>query len=358
MKTALSSWLADRAVSMTDDRGVELPAAFTDPADEYTAVCQSAGLIDLSFRTQLELSGADRIDFLHGMLSNDVKVLQPGQGCLAALLTEQGRLVADLRVYATPATVLLDLDRRIADKTIAALDRFIIADDVEITDLGTRQTTLAIQGPGSSRVLGTLGLNDLPEHTLQHAECTLGDVEVRLIRSDQTGQGGYEIHVPCGQAVNVWQTVADADGVQPVGLSALNMLRVEAGIPWYGLDMDEDRIVLEVGLQDVISFEKGCYLGQEVVERVSARGHVNRRLSGLLLPETGPGKDAPAAGDRLLKDDKDVGWLTSVSASPRLGRTIGLGYVRLEHADPGTRLWIDSAGKSMLAEVSKLPFLQ
>lgn len=337
---------------MTDDRGVELPATFTTPADEYASVCKNTGLIDLSFRTQLELTGTDTIDFLQGMVSNDVKALQPGQGCAAVLLTEQGRLVADLRIYATKSAVLLDVDTRIAAKTTAALERFIIADDVEIADLGARQTTIAVQGPEAGKVLNALGLDDLPERELHHCEAILAGVDVRIVRADQTGHGGYEIHTPSDRTAGVWQALASVDGVQPVGHSALNMLRIEAGIPWYGVDMDEDRVVLEVGLEHAISFEKGCYLGQEVVERVSARGRVNRRLCGLRLSTVGAG-----AGGRIFKDGKDVGWLTSVTDSPRLGRTIALGYVRREHADPGTCLSIDGNGKSVVAEVATLPFV-
>ena len=357
MKSVLSAWLESQGVSLINDRGVELPDAFTNPQDEYAAICEKVGLIDLSFRTQVKFTGEDRTDFLQGMLSNDVKALRSGEGCPATLLTEQGRIVADLRVYAEESAILLDLDARIKEKTIEALDRFIIADDVEIEDLSTHQVTLAVQGPTAAEVLTAAGLSSLPEQESQHRDATLADVQVRVIRSDQTGKGGYEFHVPGDQAPVVWQTLTRLDGLLPVGHTALNMLRVEAGIPWYGLDMDEDRIVLEVGLDRAISFHKGCYLGQEVVERASARGHMNRLLSGFLLQNEGQAA-LPTRGDRLLKDDKEVGWLTSVTTSPTLGRPIALGYVRREHGEPGTRLRIDRPDTDMIVEVTKLPFLQ
>lgn len=357
MKSALSAWLESQSISLIDDRGVELPNAFTSPQDEYAVVCEKAGLIDLSFRTQVKFTGEDRIDFLQGMLSNDVKALRPGDGCPATLLTEQGRIVADLRVYAEESAILLDLDARIKEKTIEALDRFIIADDVEIEDLSAHRVTLAVQGPTAAEVLTAAGLSSLPEQELQHRDATIAEVQVRMIRSDQTGKSGYEFHVPSDRVAVVWQALAQLDGLLPVGHTALNMLRVEAGIPWYGLDMDEDRIVLEVGLDRAISFNKGCYLGQEVVERASARGHMNRLLIGFLLQDEG--QDAlPTRGDRLLKDDKEVGWLTSITTSPTLGRPIALGYIRREHGEPGTRLRIDRPDMDMIAEVIKLPFLQ
>ena len=141
-------------------------------------------------------------------------------------------------------------------------------------------------------------------------------------------------------------------GVSPVGMTALNIARVEAGIPWYGVDMDEGRIVLEVGMEESISFDKGCYLGQEIVERASARGRVNRKLSGLLVQAN----TLPRSGDKLYHNSQEVGWITSAVVSPRLGRPIALGYVRREHLDPGTRLRIDSHGTPVIAEVAALPF--
>ena len=362
MKSTLSAWLESQGTPLTDDRGIELPSAFTNAQDEYTAGCEKAGLIDLSFRTQVKRTGEDRADFLQGMLSNDIKALQPGDGCPATLLTEQGRIVADLRVYALESAILLDMDARIKDKTIRALDRFLIADDVEIEDLSAKQVTVAVQGPSSAKVLSAAGLSPLPEKDLQHQEVTLAEASIRIISSNQTGKGGYELHIPNDQAAHVWHALSQIDGILPAGQRALNMLRVEAGIPWYGVDMDEDRIVLEVGLDQAISFDKGCYLGQEVVERVSARGHMNRKLSGLLLQDTGQDGAFPTAlpanGDTLFHDAKEVGWITSVVTSPRIGQPIALGYVRHEYLEPGTQLRIDRPGTGMIAEVTKLPFLQ
>ena len=362
MKSALSAWLESQGTPLTDDRGVELPSTFTNAQDEYTAVCEKAGLIDLSFRIQVKLTGADRADFLQGMLSNDIKALRPGDGCPATLLTEQGRIVADLRVYTRESAILLDMDARITDKTIEALDRFLIADDVEIEDLSAQQVTVAVQGPAAADALSAAGLSSLPEKDLQHQEATLAEASIRIIRSDQTGKGGYELHIPNDQAAHVWQALSQTDGILPTGQRALNILRVEAGIPWYGLDMDENRIVLEVGLDQAISLNKGCYLGQEVVERVSARGHMNRRLCGLLLQNTSQDGALPTAlptkGGKLFHDAKEVGWITSVVTSPRMGRPIALGYVRHEYIEPGTQLKIDRPGTGMIAEVTKLPFLQ
>ncbi|MBI3796379.1 MAG: aminomethyl transferase family protein [Deltaproteobacteria bacterium] len=355
MKTPLTAWQQTQGAVLVNDRGIELPERFSHPQEEYQAVCEKAGLINLSFRSQIRMTGEDRVAFLQGMVSNDVKALQPGDGCAATLLTEQGRIVADLRVYALDTCLLLDVDTRSKEKLIEALSRFIVADDVEMADLSETQTTLALQGPLSSQVLAAAGISTPPSKMFQHCEATLAETSVHLIRANDTGEDGYEIFAPSVQAVSLWQALLQAGaslGLRPVGLAALNTLRIEAGIPWYGVDMDESRIVLEVGLDEAISFKKGCYLGQEVVERATARGHVNRKLTGLVVQDD----TLPASGDKLFDDSQEVGWVTSATVSPRLGRPIALGYVRREHLAPGTRLRIDRQGTPVIAEVTALPF--
>jgi glycine cleavage system T protein len=357
MRTPLAAWHAAQGAVLVDDRGVELPERFTDPVEEYRAVREKAGLIDLCFRTQVRMSGEDRVSFLQGMVSNDVKALKPGAGCPATLLTEQGRIVADLRVYALDTCFLLDLDARIKEKVIETLSGFIIADDVEMEDESATHTTIALQGPLSSQVLSAAGVTVSLEKAFQHTEAMIADACVRVIRVSDTGEEGYDIIVANSHVETVWRTILEAGaavGIRPVGLTALNMLRVEAGIPWYGVDMDESRIVLEVGFEQAISFKKGCYLGQEVVERATARGHVNRKLIGLVIHS----EDLPARADKLLYDGREVGWLTSVAYSPRLGKPIALGYVRREHMTPGVQLQIDRQGTPMIAEMTTLPFPQ
>lgn len=355
MKTPLFAWHHVHGARFTSDRGIELPERFTDPLLEYQAVREKAGLIDLSFRVQVKMTGEDRISFLQGMVSNDIKALRPGEGCAATLLTEQGRIVADLRVYALDMCLLLDVDARIKEKMVESLSRFIIADDVEMEDLSEQQVTFALQGPFAPQVLATAGTSFSFDKAFQHQETVLANTNVRAIWVSDTGEEGYELLVPSAQAEQVWQTLIQAGGplgLRPVGLTALNMLRIEAGIPWYGLDMDEGRLVLEVGLQQALSFSKGCYLGQEVVERATARGHVNRKLSGLLVH----GNTLPESGDKLFHDSQEVGWVTSAVTSPRLGQPIALGYIRREHLTPGTQLRIDRQGTPMIAEVTMLPF--
>jgi len=249
------------------------------------------------------------------------------------------------------------VDARSKEKLIDTLSRFIVADDVEMEDLSETQMTLALQRPLSSQVLAATGIAASPSKMFQHCEATIAGTSVRLIRANDTGEDGYEIFVPSVQAESVWQTLLKVGaplGLRPVGLAAFNTLRIEAGLPWYGIDMDEGRIVLEVGLEEAISFKKGCYLGQEVVERATARGHVNRKLTGLVVQDD----TLPVSGDKLFHDSQEVGWVTSATVSPRLNRPIALGYVRREHLAPGTRLRIDRQGTPVIAEVTTLPFLR
>ncbi|MGE0681810.1 MAG: aminomethyltransferase family protein [Candidatus Binatia bacterium] len=355
MKTPLATWHTAHGAKLIDDRGVELPERFTDPVEEYRAVRGKAGLIDLSFRSQIRMTGEDRAGFLQGMVSNDIKALTPGDGCMATLLTEQGRIVADLRVYALESCFLLDVDARIKDRMMETLSRFIIADDVEMEDLCETQVTIALQGPLASQVLAAVGATISLAQEFQHCETVIDGVSVSIIHASDTGEEGYEIIAPYAQVETVWRALlasGEGVGLQPVGLTALNILRIEAGIPWYGIDMDEGRIVLEIGFEQAISFKKGCYLGQEVVERATARGHVNRKLSGLIVQD----RDSPMQGDKVFHNEQEVGWVTSVAQSPRLGKPIALGYIRREHLAQGTQLRIDRQGTPMIAEVTSLPF--
>src|SRR5713101_7662104 len=231
MKTPLAAWHKAQGAGLINDRGIELPERFTDPLQEYQAVREKAGLIDLSFRVQVRMTGEDRVSFLQGMVSNDVKALRPGDGCAATLLTEQGRIVADLHVYALDTCFLLDVDARIKEKLIETLSRFIIADDVEMEDLSEVQTTLALPGPLSSQVLAAAGLPISLSKMLQHGEASLAETLVRIIHVNDTGEDGYEILAPSAHATSVWQTLLQAGaplGFCPVGLTALNTLRIEA----------------------------------------------------------------------------------------------------------------------------------
>src|SRR5947207_11890280 len=196
MKTPLAAWHKAQGAGLINDRGIELPERFTDPLQEYQAVREKAGLIDLSFRVQVRMTGEDRVSFLQGMVSNDVKALQPGDGCAATLLTEQGRIVADLRVDALDTYFLLDVDARVKQKMIEALSRFIVDDDLELEDVSEQQVTLALQGPVASQVLAAAGIPISLTKGTQHGQPTLAGTSARSIRASDRGKDGSALLGP------------------------------------------------------------------------------------------------------------------------------------------------------------------
>lgn len=323
---------------------------------EYRRVRTAAGLIDVSYRRKIRVTGEDRTSFLQGMLSNDVAGLGPGEGCHATFLTVQGKVVADPRVYNLRDYILLDVAPAAAEGLVGGLERHIVADDVELRDVTAELATVSIQGPRADQVVDALaGDARTLRRDLDVREVVVGSTEAMLARVRETGEIGYELFLPAATAAETWALVLSRGGpfdLLPVGHTAFNILRIEAGIPWYGTDVDDTRLVLEVGLENAVSTTKGCYLGQEVVERASARGHVNRRLIGLRILGSG----VPRGGAIVRIEGKEVGVVTSAVESPALGRPIALAYVRREHLQPGTQVTVDDLGEPALAEVTPLPF--
>src|SRR5258706_7936735 len=268
--------------------GWELPARFGDPASEYQAVRSAAGLCDFSHRAMLQFTGADRLPFLQGMLSNDLRPLEMIQGQLSAILTQQGKVVADVRVLCSMNSFYLDFWEPLKEKILTHLNRYLVADEVEIHDPNDNWKMLSLQGPRARSILGELfGGVELPSEPHQHSIVHFQDAPVCVVCADHSGQGGFDLVVQTGQLESVTQRL-DELGATWVGTEAQNILRIEAGIPRYGVDFSEENLLLEVGLENSVSFTKGCYLGQEVVERIRSRGHVNKRLCGLLLDSTAP----------------------------------------------------------------------
>lgn len=345
-ETALHAHLAARGAVHADDRGVSLPQRFGDPATEYRALREGTALVDLGFRTVIVATGDDRVGFLQGMLTNDVAALRAGDGCPALLLTIQGRVVADVRVAATAQAMLLDVDARVQDTFVAALEKLVIADDVTLAAPAEPVAPIGVEGPGAGALVGG------PAATLApgaHATVRVADVEVRAVRASEVGGPGVVLHVPAAHAGRVWDALV-AGGATPCGMEALEGRRVEVGVPRIGLDMDEHTLALEVPVDAAISQTKGCYLGQEVVARGTARGHVNRRLVGLLLD--GP---APPVGTPLVRDGKEAGRLTTVARSFGLARTAALGFVRREHWEPGTEMAARHGHAVTVARVASWP---
>jgi folate-binding protein YgfZ len=337
--------------------GVGVPTHFGDPLGEYRAVRSGAGLVDFSFRGLLQLTGGERLRWLNGQITNEVKALPSGAGCLAAALTVKGHLLAELAVYGLTDAVWIDLHRDRLEAVQHAFDRHIIADDVQVADLSARYTHLMVAGPAATRALtAALGqeIGDLaPWH---HREVRLGEVPVRVSASRWLRLPGFDVLIPADAAGAAWGQIlrdGSAAGLRPVGTAALEWLRVEAAWPWFGVDYDDNSLLMESLTADHVSFTKGCYVGQEVVIRAEHQGHLNKRLCGLRVA----GETVPEPGTPIVLGDRTVGHVTSAGRSPALGRTIVLGHLRRECWQPGTALRIGAGPDALPAETAALPFL-
>jgi folate-binding protein YgfZ len=292
---------------------------------------------ELSARARFVLTGPDRVRFLHGLLTNDIEALGPGGGCRAAMLTVKGKTLAELIVYADVDQLLLELDPEQRTRIREVLEKHMIMDEVELADVTDDAPELGVYGEDARAALSAALGAEVPALAPYHHATIAG---VRISDAPELAMPGFHVF---GRPKLDARAIDDAEW---------EVLRVEAGRPAWGRELDEDRLILEAGMDDAVSFTKGCYLGQEVVARATARGHINRKLVGLKLEGAAP----VAAGAKLSGAGRDdAGHVTSPVVSPRLG-SIALGYVHRTLWDPGTRLVVHDPAGDRHAEVSALPF--
>ncbi len=330
-----------------------LPASYGDPTAEYAALRDAAGVIDRSPLGKVIVTGRDRQSFLQGMLSNDVKSLEPGQGTAAAFLDAHGKVMALLTVYALEDRLLLELPPSLTEKTLQALDKFLISEKAAFEAADEAFAVLAVQGPGARSLLEKLAGRTLDLAPYYHVEAPIAGAPVRVINRAEGHVAGFHCWTAAAHGAALWRALV-AEGARPVGMEALNVLRMEAGMPWYGHDVDETVILPETRLEQLVSYTKGCYIGQEVVARVKYRGHVNRALSGLIVD----GDRVPAPGAAVMADGKEIGRITSAVRSLALGRPIALSYLRREHFAPGSAVGVQDGGALLPARVAELPFVR
>ncbi len=343
---------ADGAI-FEEREGWLLPSRYGDPAAEHRAVMTGVGLGDRSMVGKVTVSGRDRAAFLQGMLSNDIKAHQPGQGCPAAFLDAHGKVVSLLTAFVLEDRILLELPTGSTEKFLQAIDRFLISEKAYFEASDGAYVVLAVQGPAAERMLEGLSGARFDAAPYSHQEVTMAGAPVRLVRKADGVTPGFECWTAAGHGAALWRTLRVA-GAVPVGTEAAEVLRLEAGIPSFGHDVDDSVILPETRLDHFVSYTKGCYIGQETVARVKYRGHINRGLSGLLLD----GDRVPASGDPILAEGKEVGRVTSAVRSLALGRPIALGYVRREHFEPGSAVTVEMDGSPGSARVAELPFVK
>jgi folate-binding protein YgfZ len=340
--------------------GQEAVVHYGDWLAEHRALREAAGVIDLSFRGRLCLLGEDRQRFLHGQVTNDVKKLEAGQGCYAAIISGKGKMQADLNIFRLENELLLDFEPGLADELVQRLDKYIIADDVQVVDVAPHYGLLSVQGPKSAEALAKLGLPvilpDKPLDLVKLADETLG--ELYIANHARLGSQGFDLFVPTaslGAVLDKLIASCREVGGDAAGWRAFDTARIEAGIPRFGVDMDETNLPPEAGLEGkAVSYSKGCYIGQEVIARIRTYGQVAKALRGLRLADDLAA--LPVKGDKLVKDGKDVGYITSAVASPALKANIALGYVRKECNQPGTVLTLRVGAGEARAFIVPLPF--
>ena len=333
-------------------RGAMTAARFADPQLEFDAVLNTCGIYDLGFRARISLTGGDRVRWLNGMVTNNIRDLTSGLSVYAFLLNPQGRILGDMFVHNLGEKLVVETDQSQVEKIAATFDHYIIMDDVEVSDISARQTALGVGGPKSRAILNLAGIevpNLMPSQMIT-PQCNYdcGCIECTVIRGEDADHESYEIWLAPQDVYKTWRALLAA-GATPVGSEALEMERIARGIPLYGVDIRERDLPQETEQMRALNFNKGCYVGQEIVERIRSRGNVHRKFTGFMAE----GGAAIAAGAKITSGEKEVGEITSVAVLrlPSGERTVALGYIRREVGVPGREVRIGTAK----ATVTQLP---
>jgi aminomethyltransferase len=332
-----------RPLVEADYRGATTSAHFTDPQSEFSALLSGCGICDLGFRAWISLTGGDRVRWMNGMVTNNIRDLAVSHGAYAFLLNPQGRILGDMYVYNQGEKLIVESDRSQLEKIIATFDHYIIMDDVEVTNISEQQTALGIAGPNARAILNKAGIEVPNMEPLQmispQCNCDCGCVQCTVTMGD-TAQEAYEIWLAPQDIYKTWEALIAA-GATPVGSEALEMRRIVAGVPLYGVDIRERDLPQETEQARALNFNKGCYVGQEIVERIRSRGNVHRKLTGFVAE----GAVRIAAGDKIISGEKEVGEVTSVAVldAGTSQQTVALGYIRREVGTPGRDVMIGGA---------------
>ena len=335
--------------------GCALPDHFGgDWQAEYRAARESVALIDKNYRAYLRFNGPDRARYLNAILTNDIKNLEAGRGIASLFLNPQGRILAEIETYAEADSLFCVSYAMIRETLVPALDKFIIMDDVTLGDETEKFGTLELEGPRAAIVTRSIATLDLAElQDLEFREVLVRGISCRMSKHSPGGVPGAEFLVPRENLARLWETLEEAvasTGGRPMGYQALSALRLEQGVPWFGYDFGDKQIPHEAGLErSHISYIKGCYTGQEIVERVRSRGQVNRVRVLLKFESSEP----PAAGASLTVDGKEVGHITRSGFSPILQAPIGMGYVRRESSAVGSEVRCGGAKAAVIVRLLK-----
>jgi folate-binding protein YgfZ len=352
-ETSLAESHRAAGARLADFEGCRLPASFSTLEREYDAAKQRVALFDTSWHATFRLTGRDRVKYLHAITSNNIQALENGCGVLALLLNPQGRILSELEIYVEAESVLVRTHASARERTLATLKKFIIASDVKVQDLTEAIGSVALEGPRAARAVEQvcgLKFDEMPAMDIR--DVTADGIPWQIVRRSHFGEAGAEFVGGREALAPLWDKLLVAvrrESGEPIGMNALHALRLEARVPWYPADFHEAMIPHEAVLENThISFHKGCYTGQEIVERVRSRGHVNRKRVSLRFSSTEP----PAPGTKLrAADGSEIGFVSSSAGMPPPQPAIGMGYVRREQSAGGQVVELDG-GTATVVELS------
>ncbi len=315
---------------------------------EFLELVSGCGVSKLDSRAKISLTGNDRVRWLNGMVTNNVRDLAVGRGAYAFLLNPQGHILGDLHAYNRGDSILVDTDSSQIEKLLATFDRYIIMDDVEVVQVTDKIAAVGVVGPHAKTVLSGAGIEVPTLEPLQFAEAKCGEISLTLLRVDNPAVESYEIWLAPADQPQIWEALILGGG-KPVNAEALELLRITAGIPRYAQDIRERDLPQETEQTRALNFNKGCYIGQEIVERIRSRGAVHRKFSGFDVD-----CPLPPPGTKIQADGKDAGEITTSAVLPLSGgeRRIALGYIRREVGVAGRRF----QGAEATITVTSLPF--
>jgi len=315
----------------------ETPSSVGEARTEFEALLSGCGLYSLGSRAKIRVTGADRVRWLNGMVTNNIRDLAPNHGVYAFLLNAQGHIQADLYAYNLGDSLIIDVDAEVRERVLAHLDKFIIMDDVEVADASATITAVGVAGPLVKDIMNAAGIHvpDIAPLELcsPTCDCRCACVQCTVVRGDDSAASSYEIWIAPDKVRTSWDALIAA-GATPVGSQALEWWRVRRGIPRYGVDIRERDLPQETGQARALNFAKGCYLGQEIVERIRSRGTVHRQFCSFVVEGA-----LPPPGTKIQAEEKDVGEITSSAnlPSPSSDRGVALGYLRREATNKNLR---------------------
>lgn len=344
--------------SFEEISGWEIPAHYGNMAAEHQAVRQAVGLADLSHRGKVRVTGDDRVKWLQSIISNDILPLKPGQGRYSSFLTHKGKMLTYFRLYMQTDALMLEDVGEIGETTFQSLRKFLLyGTKAKMENCAESWGLLLVSGPKAPYVMqSAFGVDVTDLKPIDFVTAQIGGSHALVLRTEETGEVDIEILLPAASLLPTWTALLEAGskyGIKPVGTHAREALRMEAGIPKAGADLNEEIVPPEANLEDkAFSLTKGCYPGQEVVARMDTYGSVRRHLVGLVLKDGA----IPPKGAKLFSGDREVGWISSAGYSPQLNKVIAFGFPLRDFSKPDTALSIEIDGKKYDATVTALPF--